>query len=466
MNVPFSRLPSVDSVLRKPETDALLATYGRSAVTNGLRETLDICRRRIAETDPDVRVTEAAILDETARLLDRRAELHPKPVFNLTGTVLHTNLGRAVLPPEAIEAMSRAASQPTALEFDLETGKRGDREGPVADRLRRLTGAEDATFVNNNAAAVLLVLNSLALRKEVPVSRGELIEIGGSFRMPDIMARAGAKLVEVGTTNRTHLSDFENAVGKRTGVIMKVHPSNFRVEGFTKTVSDADLAALATAHGIPFINDLGSGAMIDLAHYGLPAEETPMQALGKGADIVTFSGDKLLGGPQAGLIVGRADLIAKIKRNPLKRALRLDKVTMAALDAILALYENPETIADRLPTLRLLTRPVSDIEAQAKRLLPRFASVLGSDWQVEQVQCRSEIGSGALPGDGVDSAGLAIAGATKRKLASLTRLAKAFRSLPRPVIGRLSGDRLIFDLRCLDDEDGFADQLSSLRVGE
>ncbi|MEQ9491509.1 MAG: L-seryl-tRNA(Sec) selenium transferase [Alphaproteobacteria bacterium] len=466
MNQAFSRLPSVDSVLRMPETDTLIAVYGRTAVTNGLREIIDLYRHRIGEAKSGIGMTEAAVLDDTARLLDRRAELHPTPVFNLTGTILHTNLGRAVLPAEAIEAMTRTASRTTALEFDLATGKRGDREGSVAERLRRLTGAQDATFVNNNAAAVLLVLNSLALRKEVPVSRGELIEIGGSFRMPDIMARAGAKLVEVGTTNRTHLSDFVSAIGRRTGAIMKVHPSNYRIEGFTKTVSDADLASLATAHSVPFINDLGSGAMIDLASYGLPAEETPMQALAKGADIVTFSGDKLLGGPQVGLIVGRADLIAKIKRNPLKRALRLDKVTMAALDAVLSLYEKPETLRDRLPTLRLLTRPVDDIEALAGRLLPRIEAVMGPDWRVEPTACRSEIGSGALPGDGVDSAGLAISSSSKTKTVSLTRLAKAFRALPCPVIGRLSGDRLVFDMRCLDDEDGFAAQLSSLRVGE
>lgn len=466
MNRPFSRLPSVDSVLRMPETDALIAVYGKTAVTNGLREVIELYRRRIGEADSGTGMTQAVVLDDTARLLDSRAELHPTPVFNLTGTVLHTNLGRSVLPPEAIDAMTRAASQPTALEFDLKTGKRGDREGALVDRLRRLTGAQDATFVNNNAAAVLLVLNSLALRKEVPVSRGELIEIGGSFRMPDIMARAGAKLVEVGTTNRTHLSDFENAIGKRTGAIMKVHPSNYRIEGFTRTVADSDLAALSKSTGIPLINDLGSGALIDLGRYGLPAEETPMLALSKGADIVTFSGDKLLGGPQAGLIVGRADLIAKIKRNPLKRTLRLDKVTMAALDAVLSLYEKPETLRDRLPTLRLLTRPLADIEAQAARLLPRIEAVLGADWRVEPTACRSEIGSGALPGDGIDSAGLAIGSTSKKKAASLTSLAKAFRFLPCPVIGRLSGDRLVFDIRCLDDENRFAAQLSLLRIGE
>lgn len=466
MTGPLSQLPSVDAVLRMTGAEALIATYGRSAVTDSLRETLSVYRQRLADGGEPGEATDTAILADTGRLLDRRADLHPKPVFNLSGTVLHTNLGRAILPPEAIAAMTRAASRQTALEFNLETGKRGDRERPVADRLCRLTGAEAATFVNNNAAAVLLVLNSLALRKEVPVSRGELIEIGGSFRMPDIMARAGAKLVEVGTTNRTHLSDFETAIGKRTGAIMKVHPSNYRIEGFTRAVADPDLAALATSNSIPFINDLGSGALIDLSRYGLPAEETPMQALAKGADVVTFSGDKLLGGPQAGLIVGRADLIAKIKRNPLKRALRLDKVTMAALDSVLSLYEKPETLRDRLPTLRILTLPVADIEARASRLLSRIQAVLGPDWRVEPIACRSEIGSGALPGDGIDSAGLAIGGASKKKTVSPTRLTKAFRSLPCPVIGRLSGDQLIFDLRCLDDEDGFAAQLSSLRVGE
>lgn len=464
MTTPLSKLPSVDAILRKPGMEALISAYGRSSVTDGIRDTLAGYRRQMADRGSLPDALEAAIQHSVERLLENRSILHPRPVFNLTGTVLHTNLGRAVLPPEAITAMTLAASQPGALEFNLATGKRGEREKPITDRLCRLTGAEDATLVNNNAAAVLLVLNTLALRKEVTVSRGELIEIGGSFRMPDIMARAGAKLVEVGTTNRTHLSDFEDAIGTRTGAIMKVHPSNFRIEGFTKIVADSDLSALAKANALPFINDLGSGALVDLSIYGLPTEETPMQALSNGADIVTFSGDKLLGGPQAGLIVGRADLIAKIKRNPLKRALRLDKVTLAALDAILSLYEKPDALKDRLPTLRLLTRSIGDLQAQANRLVSPLGNALGPKWQVEIIRCRSEIGSGALPGDGIDSIGLAIHQANKKNTTSLNKLAKACRSLPMPVIGRLANDSLIFDLRCLEDEDTFLTQLSSLTV--
>lgn len=466
MTSPLSSLPSVDAVLKAPATDALVVEYGLSAVTDGIREALGALRQQMADGDHAPGNVTHAVQKAVADSLAQRAVLYPKPVFNLTGTVLHTNLGRAVMPSEAIEAMTIAASQPTALEFNLESGKRGEREKAVTDRLCRITGAEDATLVNNNAAAVLLVLNSLSLRKEVPVSRGELIEIGGSFRMPDIMARAGAKLVEVGTTNRTHLSDFANALGRKTGAVMKVHPSNFRVEGFTKTVSDQELAGLAGNHGVPFINDLGSGALIDLAGYGLPAEETPMLALKKGADIVTFSGDKLLGGPQAGLIVGRADLVAKIKRNPLKRALRLDKVTLAALDAILSLYEHPEALKDRLPTLKFLTRRVEEIRRSAVNLVPHIQNAVGPDWLIEIISCQSEIGSGALPGNGVESIGLSIQRKSKASSISLNKLAASFRSLPTPVIGRITNNRFVLDLRCLDDENRFVAQLSALTVKE
>ena len=380
------RLPSVDSLLRADVGDALVDRHGRAAVVGVFRQVLDEFRER-RQSAADVEIL--ALCGERLAAAERPSQ---RPVFNLTGTVLHTNLGRASLPAEAVGAASEVMAGASNLEYDLDAGARGERDGHVRHRLCRLTGAEAATVVNNNAGAVLLVLNTLALRREVPVSRGELIEIGGAFRMPEIMERAGCRLREVGTTNRTHLSDFEAAIGKRTGLLLKVHPSNYTIEGFTSAVPDADLAALAHRHALPYIVDLGSGSLVDLSAWGLPHEPTPRETLAAGADLVTFSGDKLLGGPQAGIVVGRADLVCKLDRNPLKRALRLDK----------------GRLAQRLPTLRLLTRKESDLEALGRRLLPHVRAAL-PDWSVEVEACRSQVGSGSLPVDLLPSRCLAIA---------------------------------------------------------
>jgi L-seryl-tRNA(Ser) seleniumtransferase len=386
-----------------------------------------------------------------------------RPVFNLTGTILHTNLGRAPLPREAVDAMTQAALHPTNLEFDLTEGRRGERDDHVEELLCTLTGAEAATVVNNNASAVFLVLNTLALRKEVPVSRGELIEIGGSFRMPDIMARAGCKLREVGTTNRVHLPDYADAIGQKTALVMKVHTSNYAIVGFTSAVNEAELAGLCREKGVPFVVDLGSGTLVDLREYGLPHEPTPMESLKSGADLVTFSGDKLLGGPQAGIIVGRADLIARIRRNPLKRALRIDKITIAALSSVLALYRDPDRLPERLPVLRLMRRPVAEIRATAERLRPRIAETLTGLASVEIVECESEIGSGALPTHRISSAGLSIRPSSGSG-ADLIRIAAALRRLPVPLLGRIQEKALILDLRCLEDETTLVAQLASFSV--
>lgn len=423
-----------------------MARHGRPALTDAIRKVL-------ADLRKDHRVEgETGILQLASEILDRASQPSLRPVFNLTGTVLHTNLGRALLPREAIDAILAVAASPANLEYDLESGKRGERDAHVEALVCKLTGAQAATVVNNNAAALLLVLNTLAARKEVPVSRGELIEIGGSFRLPEIMARAGCRLREVGTTNRTHLRDYAEAIGPKTALVLKAHTSNYRIEGFVASAEEKDLSKLCRERGVPFVIDLGSGTLVDLRRYGLPHEPTPAEALGQGADLVTFSGDKLLGGPQAGVIAGRKELIEKIARNPLKRALRLDKLTLAALSAVLRLYEDPERLAERLPTLRLLSRPVEDIRAMAERIAARF-SLQG--FSVEPISCESQVGSGAAPGQGIPSAGLALRPGS-------AKLAERFRKLPVPVIGRLQDGAFILDLRCLEDEELFLSQLEKL----
>jgi L-seryl-tRNA(Ser) seleniumtransferase len=460
-------MPSVDTVLHRPALRDALARHGHTLVVELVRAALDAVRQT-ALAGAAARPRADLELEIERRTLDALASLTAlplKPVFNLTGTVLHTNLGRAVLPQAAIEAVVAVAAQPSNLEYDLARGMRGERDDHVADWLCRLTGAEAALAVNNNAAAVLLCLNSLANRREVLVSRGELIEIGGAFRMPDIMARAGCRLREVGTTNRTHLRDYADAISPNTALIMKVHTSNYAIEGFTAAVGERELADLAHAHGVPFVTDLGSGMLIDLARYGLPSEPTPRQALAAGADLVTFSGDKLLGGPQAGLVVGRADLVAKLKRNPLKRALRCDKMTLAALAAVLRLYADPDRLVAHLPGLRQMCRATGEIRALAERLAPLVAACLAGRAMVTVVDCASQIGSGSLPVDRLPSAALALRPATVRASGkALNALAAAFRALPIPVIGRLHDGALLLDLRCLEDAAGFVAQLDRLVV--
>src|SRR5262245_49424643 len=457
------RLPSVDEVMRAAAAIVAADRFGRPAAVAAVRQALNATRAEIRAGRGNGIAADDVAASALAHL-DGDAQPNVRPVFNLTGTVLHTNLGRAVLAEAAIEAAVMAMRQAIALEFDLDTGRRGERDTLVRSLLCELTGAEDATIVNNNAGAVLIVLNTLAKGREAMVSRGELIEIGGAFRMPDIMARAGAKLVEVGTTNRTHPKDYAEAIGPKTGLILKVHTSNYWIAGFTAEVRARDLAGLADPHGVPVVNDLGSGTLIDLRRFGLTHEPTVAEAIAEGADLVTFSGDKLLGGPQAGFIVGSKELIAKINRNPLKRALRVDKIRLAAIEATLRLYRDPDRLAERLPTMRLLARPQADVRAMAERLLPILAGATSPVFGTEVIDCASQIGSGALPLAAVPSAGLAMRPAKPRSGGrSLAKLAAALRSLPIPIVGRIDDQALILDLRCLDDEMAFANNLAGLK---
>jgi len=457
-------LPSIDRLLNDSRVEPLIGRYGRPHVTDTLRALLEEERRRLAHATPDGDFDDAVLLAACTSRLAHETQPSLRAVFNLTGTVLHTNLGRAPMPQAAAEAVMQAMTRPVNLEFDLEGAARGERDTHVERWLTRLTGAESAAVVNNNAAAVYLTLNTVAARKEVLVSRGELVEIGGAFRIPDIMTRSGCKLREVGTTNRTHLKDYAEALGPGVAALMKVHTSNYAIQGFTASVSEAELAKLAHDHGLPMLVDLGSGMLVDLEEYGLPHEPTPREALASGADIVTFSGDKLLGGPQAGLIVGRKDLVERIRKNPMKRALRVDKMVLAALESVLKLYANPDKLAQELPTLRFLTRDLDDIDAQAARLLPQVQAALGSRAQARVSACKSQIGSGSLPVDSLPSAGIAVEISGKTKGSAAQRIANAFRALPMPVIGRVTEGAFLMDLRCLDDEAGFVAQLLHLKL--
>ena len=458
-------LPSVDALLNAADLQVPIATHGRALVKRAIRLVLAEVRRSLTATTGG-QLTQAQLLRMIAARVDRDTRPALRRVFNLTGTVIHTNLGRSPLPEAAVDALVTAARHPVTIEYDLGSGERGERDALTEDLLCELTGAEAATVVNNNAAAVLLVLSALAAGREVPLSRGELIEIGGSFRMPDIMKMAGCTLVEVGTTNRTHLKDYANAVNERTALITRIHTSNYEVVGFTASPTDAELAQCAQSLSVPLFVDLGSGALLPFERHGLPHETLPQETLKAGADLVSISGDKLLGGPQAGIILGKRELIDKIRKHPLKRALRCDKLIIGALEATLRLYrdhaDDADALSQRLPVLRLLTRPADAIHACGERLLDRVRAAFGPHANVALVESMSQIGSGSLPVDRLPSWSLQIAPAGKRSGQALQALHAALRSLPVPVIGRLHEGALWLDLRTLEDEATFSAQLDQL----
>ena len=440
-------LPSVEKLLGRPALQPILARYNRTYITDLIRQVLETLRQDILSGAHTTPLAEPDLIERLTARLQREDQSPLRSVINATGTVLHTNLGRALLAQEAIDAMVRAASTPVTLEYDVSRAGRGDRDDLVEADLTALTGAEAATVVNNNAAAVLLALNTLAEGREGIVSRGELIEIGGSFRIPEVMCKSGVVLREVGTTNRTHPRDYSSAVSDRTGVLLKVHTSNYRVVGFTAEVGLKELVALGKEQDIPVMEDLGAGALIDLAQYGLPREPVVAERVAKGADVVTFSGDKLLGGPQAGLIVGRKVWVDKIKKNPLKRALRLDKLTLAALSATLRLYRRSPRLPHDLPTLRWLTRPLSDMETLAAQAVPLIQQALGSAFSLSVEDATVQIGSGALPEEEIPSTVIAV----RHSALSVEKIAQRFRQAEPPILGRIHNDTFLLDLRGVFD---------------
>ena len=458
-------IPAVHKILNLPTVRKLVSKFGHSIVSGAVRESQEELRKNLLDPawKKNLIFEEKVFVQEVNNRVRELVQKSIKPVLNLTGTILHTNMGRSILPKEAIEAITEVTLNSSNVEFDLSKGVRGHRDRHVEKDICDLIGCEAVSVVNNNAAAVMLVLNSLARRKEVLISRGELIEIGGSFRLPDIMKSAGCSLREVGTTNRTYIKDFRSGISSKTGMIFKAYTSNYTISGFTKEVDENKLVALSNELDIPFIVDLGSGSFISLKKNGIEIEATPSKKILAGVDLITFSGDKLVGGPQCGIIAGRKDLIKRINANPMKRAMRCDKVSIAALSAVLKIYRDPDKAVNCIPTLNFIYRPQKEIRSLAESILPALKSYFNEYAEIEVDDCNSQVGSGSLPGMTLPSAGIRIK--VKRNVStkfSLNKLASIFRSLPTPIIGRLHDDALIFDCRCLEHKEIFLKQLEFL----
>lgn len=450
----LSQIPKVDEILTDPRISQWIAQYSRSVVVEAVRSGLQRLRERILASPEPESLDQAMFSTERLmpyfrKAIEQQIACQLGRVINATGVVIHTNLGRSLLHPSAIAHLDEVSRYFSNLEYDLEKGQRGSRYVHVDEILRTLTGAEATLVVNNNAAAVLLVLNTLADGKEVIVSRGQLVEIGGAFRIPDVMRRSGARLVEVGTTNRTHIEDYRRAIGEDTALLLKVHTSNFRIVGFTAEVAGKDLVDLGRERGIPVMEDLGSGCFVDLTPYGLGEEPLVQESVKAGIDVITFSGDKLLGGPQVGIILGKREIIRRVRANPLNRALRIDKLTLAALESTLRLYLDKERALEEIPTLAMLTTPRKELIRKARRLLRQIRSKIGDGVEAVTRDDSSQVGGGACPLEELPTQVISV----RSKTLSSSQLEERLRRQRPPVIARIRRDELLLDLRTVHDHE-------------
>jgi len=445
-NQQLRNLPGVDHLLSLTMADKRFDNIPRSVILDSIRNAIDRTRQNVLN-DIDINITDDLLLATALKFAQERIKPKLVNVINATGVVLHTNLGRALLCDDALENITQVAQSYSNLELNINTGKRGIRYSAIEELICELTGAESALAVNNNAGAVLLCLNTMARGKEVVVSRGELVEIGGSFRVPDVMSKSGGILKEVGTTNRTHLKDFQNAICDQTGLFLKVHTSNYKIQGFTADVPLQDLVDLGHSKNILIMEDLGSGTLIDFSKYGLPSEPPVSESVKTGADVVTFSGDKLLGGPQAGIIVGKKETIDLIKSNPMTRALRIDKLTLAALESTLKLYRDEQTAVEKIPTLRMLTMPIKTIHSKADRLLKSIEKKISSKIKIDLSDMNSRPGGGSFPELELPTRCVRLAPETL----SVSSLEKQMRLSTPAIIGRIEDNRYILDPRTIQD---------------
>lgn len=444
-------LPKIDECITLVHQHGTLDSVPLKSLKNGIRQFIDSIRQDIllGKEIPVSDLRHDVLIPKLVNYILEKQKPRFRRIINATGVIIHTNLGRSILPAQTMDVLHEAGSRYSNLEFDLKTGERGSRYSLVEELLCELTGAEAGLVVNNNAAAVLIVLETLAKGREVVVSRGQLVEIGGSFRIPDIMKRSGATLVEVGATNRTHLHDYENAICDETGLLLKVHCSNYRIIGFTKEVGNEELVELGRRHGLPVMEDLGSGCFVDLSRFGLMKEPTVQEVVASGIDVVTFSGDKLLGGPQAGIIVGRKRIIDKIKKNPLNRALRIDKFTLAGLESILRLYFDEQSALKEIPTLAMISTSPDKVEKRARQLFGLLQQDLNDQGVCSIIETFSRVGGGAMPEQNLPSRAIAIAPLNH----NVSSLERSLRHLDIPVIARIEDDRLLFDLRTVADDE-------------